>query len=140
MAAVFGYINLKLFKLPTTIGIMLIGLILSTLLLVFRDTVPLIPDLADRFVESIDLNEALMEGMLSFLLFARCSARESRKSCGSEKADRHAREFRSAPLHIFDWWSHLLSLSRLCFEMPFLWCLVFGALISPTDPVAVWGS
>ena len=68
LAAVFGYLNLKLFKLPTTIGIMLIGLLSSVALLVLRDAIPFVPEAADRFVESIDFNKALMEGMLSFLL------------------------------------------------------------------------
>ena len=70
LAAFFGYLNLKLFKLPTTIGIMLISLFASVVLLVLRDALPLVPEAADRFVESIDFNKALMEGMLSFLLFA----------------------------------------------------------------------
>ena len=49
LAAVFGYINLKLFKLPTTIGIMLIGLIMSALLLLLHDAIPAIADAADKY-------------------------------------------------------------------------------------------
>ena len=70
LAAAFGYLNLKIFKLPTTIGIMLIGLLLSVVVLVLRDALPFVPAAAEHFVESIDFNKALMEGMLSFLLFA----------------------------------------------------------------------
>ena len=49
LAALFGYLNLKIFKLPTTIGIMLISLFASVLLLVLRDALPLVPEAADRF-------------------------------------------------------------------------------------------
>ena len=62
LAAVFGYLNLKFLKLPTTIGIMLIGLLSSVVLLVLRDALPLVPEAAGRFVESIDFNKTLMEG------------------------------------------------------------------------------
>ncbi|MEO1835767.1 MAG: sodium:proton antiporter [Akkermansiaceae bacterium] len=139
LAAVFGYINLKLFKLPTTIGIMLIGLILSTLLLVFRDTVPLIPDLADRFVESIDLNEALMEGMLSFLLFAGALHVNLGNLADQKKLIGMLASFGVLLSTFLIGGATYYLFPVFGFEMPFLWCLVFGALISPTDPVAVLG-
>jgi len=139
LAAVFGYINLKLFKLPTTIGIMLIGLILSALLLVFRDTVPLIPDLADRFVESIDLNEALMEGMLSFLLFAGALHVNLGNLADQKTLVGMLASFGVLLSTFLIGGATYYLFPVFGFEIPFLWCLVFGALISPTDPVAVLG-
>ncbi len=70
LAAVFGWVNHKYIKLPTTIGVMLIGLVMSLLLLLLKGVVPAIPEAADHFAESIDFSEALMQGMLSYLLFA----------------------------------------------------------------------
>lgn len=139
LAALFGYVNLKLFKLPTTIGIMLIGLILSTLLLIFRDAVPLVPDAADQFVESIDFNEALMEGMLSYLLFAGALHVNLGNLADQKKLVGILASFGvvfstfligGVSYYLFPFFG---------IEMPFIWCLVFGALISPTDPVAVLG-
>ncbi|MDB4698444.1 cation:proton antiporter, partial [Akkermansiaceae bacterium] len=68
LTAVFGYINHRLFKLPTSIGILLIGLVLSILLLLFGGNA--MKESADEFVTRIDFNETVMNVMLSFLLFA----------------------------------------------------------------------
>ena len=138
LAAVFGYLNLKLLKLPTTIGIMLIGLLSSMVLLMLRDALPLIPEAADRFVESIDFNKTLMEGMLSFLLFAGALHVNLGNLLDQKRLIAIMASFGVVfstfviggatwllfPLFGFD-------------EVSFVWCLVFGALISPTDPVAV---
>ena len=70
LAAVFAYVNYRWIKLPTTIGIMLISLVLSLLLIGVGQFMPDMPDAVDRFVTQIDFNKALMNGMLSFLLFA----------------------------------------------------------------------
>lgn len=139
LAALFGYLNLKLFKLPTTIGIMLIGLLLSVVLLVLRDAVPMIPDAADRFVESIDFNEALMEGMLSYLLFAGAL----HVNLGDLAVQKRLVGILASAGVILSTFligtAAYLVFPLFGFELPFLWCLLFGALISPTDPVAVLG-
>ena len=139
LAAVFGYLNLKLFKLPTTIGIMLIGLLVSVLLLIFRDAVPLLPEAADRFVESIDFNKALMEGMLSFLLFAGALHVNLGDLLDQKKVVAIMASFGVILSTFLVGSASWLLLPLFGFEVPFIWCLVFGALISPTDPVAVLG-
>ena len=68
--ALFSYINYKFIKLPTTIGIMAISLAFSTLLLLMPALGFDILDTAQNVVNSIDFSEALLHGMLSFLLFA----------------------------------------------------------------------
>ncbi|MFT6595996.1 MAG: CPA1 family monovalent cation:H+ antiporter, partial [Akkermansiaceae bacterium] len=68
LTAVFGYINHRVFKLPTSIGILLIGLGISLLLLLFGGDH--LRESADSFVSQIDFNRTVMEVMLSFLLFA----------------------------------------------------------------------
>ncbi|MDF1714615.1 MAG: sodium:proton antiporter [Akkermansiaceae bacterium] len=137
LAAVFGYINHRLFKLPTSIGILLIGLVLSILLLLFGGDS--MRESADEFVTRIDFNETVMNVMLSFLLFAGAlhvnlgDLREQRWVVAIlASAGLLVSTFLvgTASYFVFLWTG---------LGVPFLWCLVFGALISPTDPVAVLG-
>ncbi|MEE2734906.1 MAG: sodium:proton antiporter [Verrucomicrobiota bacterium] len=137
LAAVFGYLNLKFLKLPTTIGIMLIGLLSSVVLLVARDALPLVPEAADRFVESIDFNKTLMEGMLSFLLFAGALHVNLGNLLDQKRLIAIMASFGVVFSTFVIGGATWLLFPLFGFEVPFLWCLVFGALISPTDPVAV---
>jgi len=139
LAAAFGYINLKTFKLPTTIGIMLFGVIFSLLLLAVSPLFPGLPGQAKSFLESIDFNKTLMEGMLSYLLFAgalhvNLNNLKEQKSLVAMLASFgvvfSTFVIGGATYYILGW---------LGVAAPFIWCLVFGALISPTDPVAVLG-
>ena len=70
LAAVFSYINYRFIKLPTTIGIMLLSLVFSLVLILFGELGFSLDDHATELVSSIDFNETLLHGMLSFLLFA----------------------------------------------------------------------
>ncbi len=137
LAAVFGYLNLKLFKLPTTIGIMLIGLLSSVALLVLQDALPVVPEVAGQFVESIDFNKTLMEGMLSFLLFAGALHVNLGNLLDQKRLIAIMASFGVVFSTFVIGGATWLLLPLFGFEVPFLWCLVFGALISPTDPVAV---
>ena len=139
LAAAFGYLNLKIFKLPTTIGIMLIGLLSSVVLLVLRDALPFVPAAADHFVESIDFNKALMEGMLSFLLFAGALHVNLGNLLDQKKLVAIMASFGVVFSTFLIGGVSWLLFPLFGFEVDFLWCLVFGALISPTDPVAVLG-
>ncbi|GIS84298.1 MAG: hypothetical protein CM1200mP16_05980 [Nitrospina sp.] len=69
--ALFGYLNYRYLKLPLTVGLAIIAL-LSTILITLIDNVAPIGcfDVLRHFLESIDFNRTLMEGMLCFLLFA----------------------------------------------------------------------
>ena len=137
LAAVFGYLNLKLFKLPTTIGIMLIGLLSSVVLLLLRGALPVVPEVADQFVKSIDFNKTLMEGMLSFLLFAGALHVNLGNLLDQKRLIAIMASFGVVFSTFVIGGATWLLLPLFGFEVPFLWCLVFGALISPTDPVAV---
>jgi|TARA_B100000959_G_scaffold284888_1_gene357788 CPA1 family monovalent cation:H+ antiporter len=139
LAAVFGYLNLKFLKLPTTIGIMLIGLLSSVVLLVLRDALPLVPEAAGRFVESIDFNKTLMEGMLSFLLFAGALHVNLGNLLDQKRLVAIMASFGVVLSTFLIGGAAWLLFPLFGFGVPFLWCLVFGALISPTDPVAVLG-
>ena len=137
LAAVFGYINHRVFKLPTSIGILLIGLVLSALLLLFGNESLRLK--ADVFVSAIDFNRTVMDVMLSFLLFAGAlhvnlsDLRDQRRVVSIlASVGLLVSTFLVGTVAYFVFaWTGV--------QVGFLWCLVFGALISPTDPVAVLG-
>lgn len=139
--ALLSYANHRWTRLPTTIGVMAIALLL-TLAIVGLDQLGLdggARDYEARFLRSIDFSDVLMQGMLSFLLFA-----------GSLHIDLSAlRRFAwqvatlavlgtilSTALIGLGMW---LLLPWFGLPLPLLYCLLFGCLISPTDPIAVMG-
>lgn len=137
LSAAFAYLNLRFLKLPATIGIMVIALVASLMLVTTGRIFPHTFDNATRFVQSIDLEEILMGAMLNFLLFAGAihirikDLREQR---------RYVMVFSTVSVLISTFAVGSLLyyvLQWLHMSIPFLHCLVFGALISPTDPVAV---
>jgi CPA1 family monovalent cation:H+ antiporter len=139
LAAVFGWVNFKFLKLPTTIGVMLIGLVLSILLLLLKDVIPAIPEAADHFAEGIDFNRTLMDGMLSYLLFAG-ALHVNLDDLRQQKWVVALMASVGVVLSTFLVGTAAFYLLPLFgFEVAYVWCLVFGALISPTDPVAVLG-
>ncbi|CAN7405761.1 cation:proton antiporter [Acidovorax sp. LjRoot118] len=141
ITALLAYLNHRLTRLPTTIGVMAIALALS-LAMVGLDAAGLDHGLRryeESFIRSIDFSDVLMQGMLSFLLFA-----------GALHVDLGAlKKFRwqVAALALVGtvvstvvvgglMW---LALPHIGLPLPLLYCLLFGALISPTDPIAVMG-
>lgn len=137
LAAVFGYINHRVFKLPTSIGILLIGLGLSVLLLLFGGDD--LRESADAFVSQIDFNETVMSVMLSFLLFAG-ALHVNLDDLRDQKWV--VAILASVGLLVSTFLVGTVSyfvFSMMGLNVDYLWCLVFGSLISPTDPVAVLG-
>lgn len=139
LAALFSYVNHRWIKLPTTIGIMLISLVMSLALIGIGQFSAGLTDSIQGFVAGIDFNEALMNGMLSYLLFAgalHVNLNELKKQgrlvgiMASVGVVTSTFLIGAASFYLF---------GALGIEMPWIWCLVFGALISPTDPVAVLG-
>lgn len=140
LTALFGYTNYLTVRLPTTIGVMLISMVFSLAIagmgLFGLETVQ---RHALTVLGSIDLNEALLHGMLSFLLFAgalhiRFDDLASQKWAIALLATVGV----IASTFIVGGLTRL-TLGFLGVPVPFLHCLLFGALISPTDPVAVLG-
>ena len=139
LAAVFGYFNYKFIKLPTTIGLMLLGLIFSLIIIItgiFNDD---FYKFAQNFVTDIRLDESLLGIMLSYLLFA--------GALHVKLEDLSNQKWVIAILatigvifstFIIGSLSYLL-MKSLDIQISFTYCLLFGALISPTDPVAVLG-
>lgn len=139
LTAGFSYLNYRILKLPVTIGVMVIALVTSLLLHGIDFLGFHLEEQAAAWLQSIDFNKTLLHGMLSFLLFAGAlhvnlhDLFDQKWAIGS-----------LATLGIllstflvgtFTWW--VLALVGL--PLPYLACLVFGALISPTDPIAVLG-
>lgn len=140
LAAGAAWLNRKLFRLPPTIGVMAIALVASLGIVGLEMVGVTTPGKQERaLLTSIDFTDVLMNGMLSVLLFA-----------GALHVDL-ARLWRLArPIGILALVGTALStlliglgchgLFRLLgLELPWIHCLLFGALISPTDPVAVLG-
>jgi len=141
LSAVFGYINHTMLRLPHTIGLVIIALAASLVIILFDYLMPSsrISGMVTEVLNGIDFHETLMHGMLSFLLFA-----------GALHVDFSVFRARSKAITVMAsagtvistfvigcamWWVF----EWAGVDMPFIWALVFGALISPTDPVAVLG-
>jgi len=139
MAALFGYLNARFLKLPATIGLMLITL-MTTLAVVglsyFDDTLLLAEA---ELIQQIDFERVLMDYMLSFLLFAgalHTNYNDLKKQAGAIVAFATLGVILSTFL-IGTLTFYLLQL--LGMPVDYVYCLLFGAIISPTDPIAVLG-
>jgi CPA1 family monovalent cation:H+ antiporter len=139
LAAIFAYCNERWLQLPETIGLMVVAMILSLLLVVAGLLNPQVVDFAKTFMQQIDFNETLMHGMLGFLLFA--GALHVRIG---DLADQKWVVTITATLGVIGstlvvgtiaWWI----LGLLGMPISWIYCLLFGALISPTDPISVLG-
>lgn len=139
LAALFAYINHRVIKWPPTIGIMALSLICSLLLVIFGNSSSLLSEKAIQLAQSVDFQDVLMNFMLSFLLFAGAIHIDA----GKLRAERW-------PVLVLATLGILIStflvggmtwalFSLFGMPIPFIYCLLFGSLISPTDPIAVMG-
>ena len=138
LSAAFSYVNFRFIGLPTTIGVMIIALVVS-LGLILLDSLGVV-DIrthASKLLSGIDFNKALMDGMLSFLLFAG-ALHVSAEDLADMKWTIGVLATVGVALSTFivGTMTYYL-LIVLGFDIQYLYCLLFGALISPTDPIAV---
>lgn len=140
LASLFAYINLRFLKLPSTIGIMLMAIVVSIIVRFFGNT--LFPETTGKIfslISGLDFTEVLMGAMLNFLLFA-----------GAIHVNIADLRKQRLPVLTFSTISVIMStflIGGLVYvvaplfkiDVPFIYCLLFGALISPTDPIAVLG-
>lgn len=143
IAALFSYINHRVFKLPTTIGLMLIALLSSLALIVmsqfeFKLGFSIRSSVKD-IVGSIDFGKTLLHGILSYLLFAgalHVNIQELAKFKWVIAIMATVGVIVSTIIvGLLTWWFT----SLLGLNISLLYCFIFGALISPTDPIAVIG-
>lgn len=141
VTALLSYVNFRFVRLPTTIGVMVIAMGFS-LAIVALGAAGLDHGLLARekeFLQSLDFSEVLMQGMLSFLLFAGAlhvdlsALRKYRYTVAGLAL--LGTTFSTVAIGFGMWWA----LPLLGVPLPLLYCLLFGALISPTDPIAVMG-
>lgn len=138
ISALFAYINHRFIGLPTTIGVMVIAMLVSVLTWVLS-----ILGLGDFHGEAqvllagIDFNETLLNGMLSFLLFAG-ALHVNLNDLREQKWIILSLATVGVCLSTFlVATSTFYLLAAFGYELPYIYCLLFGALISPTDPIAV---
>jgi len=137
MSALFSYINYRFLKLPMSIGVMILALFLSFCLILTEAFLPGIEENARTLLGNIDFEKFLMRGMLGYLLFAGAlhvninDLREQKwiisslASFGVIASTLMVGFFTSFVFDLLDQ------------DVPFIYCLLFGSLISPTDPIAV---
>jgi CPA1 family monovalent cation:H+ antiporter len=137
LSALFSYANSRYLKLPPAIGIMLLAIVTSVALLLLSKVFPGFAESFSILVASVDFPAVLMGAMLNFLLFA-----------GAIQISIHELQKHRLPILILSTLGVIVStflvgglmfllLQQLGLQVPFVQCLVFGALISPTDPLAV---
>ncbi|ALM08843.1 sodium:proton antiporter [Sediminicola sp. YIK13] len=139
LSAVFGYINVRFLKLPNSIGLMLITILFTLGIFAisyFDDT---LLNAEKYIITQIDFKTLLLDVMLGFLLFA-----------GALHTNFEQLKVQRWPIFVFSTLGVVVStflvatfmyflLGLIQIEVAYIYCLVFGALISPTDPIAVLG-
>ena len=137
LAALFSWLNHRFIRLPATIALLLFSLAVSLGVIALGKLGIHFDTLAVELLEEIDFDEALLHGMLSFLLFAgalHVNLDELWERIGAIGFLATAGVLISTGIiGLATWWLFDL----MGHPLPFLWCLLFGALISPTDPIAV---
>lgn len=137
LAAFFLLVNVKVLKLPSTIGLMIMALSLSLFIifgeLIFRT----LKEMADNLMTEFDFSKVLFQVMLSFLLFAGALELDLRK-LGEEKWVILILATAGVLISTFVvGYGMYFVLPILGVKLEIIYCLLFGALISPTDPIAV---
>ncbi|MBS1653102.1 MAG: sodium:proton antiporter [Bacteroidetes bacterium] len=139
MCAVFSYINIRFLKLQPSIGLMLISLICSLLIIAESKISSTFHQHVEHLVKSIDFSQTLLNVMLGFLLFAgalHINLNELKK----QRAAVLSFSTLSVALSIFFFGGIMWGVFKMFnYPVDFIYCLWFGALVSPTDPIAVIG-
>ncbi|GGH82777.1 CPA1 family monovalent cation:H+ antiporter [Filimonas zeae] len=137
LAAVIAYLNQRFLRLPNTIGVMIIAIFISVLLMLGSSFVPAFFQDTITLIDSVDFGKMLTGAVLGFLLFA-----------GTIQIRIDDLKNQKLAVFLFSTVSVVLStvivgvllyglLQLLDIRVPLLQCFLFGALISPTDPVSV---
>lgn len=139
LSAIFGFINIKYLKLPIAIGLMIITIVFTIAVIAISNFDNTLLQAEKELISQIDFETVLLDIMLSFLLFA-----------GALQTNFDQLRVHRWPVLVFATLGVLVStflvggltyylLQLLGLQVGFIYCLLFGALISPTDPIAVLG-
>lgn len=137
ISALISYLNQRFLKLPGTIGVMVVSISLSVLIMITGKSFPVAYNFISTLTSNIDFTKTLLDIMLAFLLFA------SALHFDFEKLKEQKRPVLILSTvgvigcttifgFLFYWAANAMGI-----EIPVMYCFLFGALISPTDPVAV---
>ena len=137
LVAVFGYVNHRFVKLPDTLGITAVGLFACLCMSIIGTFHPAATAQAQALARQVDFSDVVFHGLLSLLLFA-----------GSLHVDLSKMRRQKLAVLLLATVGVLISTAvvgggfylvteLLGHPISLMWCLVFGALISPTDPIAV---
>ena len=137
LAAGFSYLNHRLLRLPTTVGLMAGTLLASLATLIGGLIFPPLEHQAAAFVRQIDFNQALLQGMLGFLLFAGALHIDLGDLARQKVAITVLATVGVVLFTVLIGGLTWILFALLGIPVPFVYCLLFGALISPTDPIAV---
>lgn len=141
LSAVLAYVNYRFLRLPTTIGVMVMALCMSLvgMLLDTLDIAPALRGAGTALLGSIDFSQLLLQGFLSLLLFAGAMHVDLRMLRRYRWQIGTAAVFSTVASTLIVGIGAWLLLPFIGLSLPLAWSLLFGALISPTDPVAVIG-
>ena len=139
ISAAAGYVNHRLLKLPATSGTLVVALLSSFVIVATESVLPGLRVGIGSFLGKIDFNQTLMHGMLCFLLFAGAlhvdleGLLKNKWTIGILST--LGVLLSTVAIGVLTWWMFAL----LGVGVPFVACLIFGSIISPTDPIAVMG-
>ncbi|KEQ31167.1 cation:proton antiporter [Pedobacter antarcticus] len=137
ISGLISYLNHRFVKLPGTIGIMVIAIAFSVLIMLTGKTFPAAYALVSELTSSIDFTKTLLDVMLAFLLFASALHFDYQKL---KEQKRTVLILSTVGVigctTIFGFLLYWIG-PVIGVEIPLIYCFLFGALISPTDPVAV---
>jgi CPA1 family monovalent cation:H+ antiporter len=137
MAALAAWLNHRFVRLPMTIGVMIIALAGSLVLVLLGRAGIGMADVLERMLESVDFDQTLLHGMLGALLFAGSLHLNINDIAQQKRVIALLATagvlLSTAIVGLGSWWVF----GALGLDVPFVYCLLFGALISPTDPIAV---
>ncbi len=138
ITAIFSFLNVRYFGLPSTIGVLAIALIFSALVMVAgKAGVPSADIAAAGFLRHIDFNRVLLHGLLAYLLFAGGLNLKIPQLSQQKGAIALLSTLGVAISTLVVASGTWLVLSFVGMPIPPVAALLFGALISPTDPIAV---
>ncbi|MCA0349024.1 MAG: sodium:proton antiporter [Bacteroidetes bacterium] len=137
LSAAFAYINFRFLKLPNAIGLMLVSLLFSFLILITGNYFPEVKTVIEHRLNEINFSELLLEGMLSFMLFAG-AIHIKYADLKSEKLSIMLFSTISVVLStVIIGYASFYLLNAFGLEVSLINAMLFGSLISPTDPIAV---
>jgi monovalent cation:H+ antiporter, CPA1 family len=137
ISALISYINLRFIKLPGAIGVMFVSILLSVFILVTGKAFPTAFNFIRDLTSSIDFTKTLLDIMLAFLLFASAFHFEYKKLKEQRRPVLILSTIGVVGSTVIFGFLLDITTTLLGIDLPLVYCFLFGALISPTDPVAV---